>query len=121
MCEISSQSGKRDKVVSLFEREAEKLLKSGQEWEPWFALPYLKPAAAERRFPAFFTKEWAEAVSVTSRNFFSTAFSLVPLPGILRLGTERQKAAAKELEIARLKAECKRLTGLVEIREQVRF
>lgn len=103
------QAGRREKAMELFERESERLLAFGDDWTPWFLLPYLRSPAADRRFAVFFTREWAEALALSSRNLLSSVFAALPLPQLGRLAAER--ASGRQLE-ARLAAAAARVALL---------
>jgi len=103
------QAGRREKAMELFERESERLLAFGDDWTPWFLLPYLRSPAADRRFAVFFTREWAEALALSSRNLLSSVFAALPLPQLGRLAAER--ASGRQLE-ARLAAAAARVAQL---------
>ncbi|KAK4775920.1 hypothetical protein SAY87_023881 [Trapa incisa] len=69
------RSGKRDKVIDLFNMFGNDLLQKGQEWTPWFAIPYAKNPSSDPEFCIYFTKAWYEALQLLVRNFFNEIFN----------------------------------------------
>nr|POE80431.1 wd repeat-containing protein 91 like [Quercus suber] len=64
------QSGRRDKVVDLFEMNGNEFLQRGKDWTAWFAIPYIKNPNLDPEFRIYFSKEWCEALRLSVRNFF---------------------------------------------------
>ncbi|KAF3967911.1 hypothetical protein CMV_008132 [Castanea mollissima] len=54
------QSGRRDKVVDLFEMNGNEFLQRGKDWTAWFAIPYIKNPNLDPEFRIYFSKECAE-------------------------------------------------------------
>uniref|UniRef100_A0A7N2MFZ0 ARMC9 CTLH-like domain-containing protein n=1 Tax=Quercus lobata TaxID=97700 RepID=A0A7N2MFZ0_QUELO len=69
------QSGRRDKVVDLFEMNGNEFLQRGKDWTAWFAIPYIKNPNLDPEFHIYFSKEWYEALRLSVRNFFSEIFN----------------------------------------------
>ncbi|KAK9994637.1 hypothetical protein SO802_024340 [Lithocarpus litseifolius] len=51
------QSGRRDKVVDLFEMNGNEFLQRGKDWTAWFAIPYIKNPNLDPEFRIYFSKE----------------------------------------------------------------
>ncbi|KAM6586715.1 hypothetical protein CsatA_009320 [Cannabis sativa] len=69
------QSGRKDKVVEFYGMNGNDLLQRGQDWTPWFAIPYIKNPSLDPEFRTYFSREWFEALHLSVRNFFSVIFN----------------------------------------------
>ena len=73
-------------------------------------LPYLRSPASDPRFAVFFSREWAEALAVSSRNLLSSVFAVLPLPQLGRLA----RARSLETQVETLRARVAALTAELE-------
>mmetsp|Transcript_2994 Transcript_2994/g.10799 ORF Transcript_2994/g.10799 Transcript_2994/m.10799 type:complete len:656 (+) Transcript_2994:219-2186(+) len=112
------QTGKIEKVTEFFKLCGERLISKADDWSNWFSLPYVKQPAASSLFRVYFSREWAETLSVSLRNFLLEVFQNVRLPTVLRFNMERLHRKTLELELEALRSECLRLQGLLAIRGQ---
>ncbi|XP_073526438.1 WD repeat-containing protein 91 homolog [Phyllobates terribilis] len=69
------RSGKIDCVVKFFEMIGNDLIQKGNDWTPWFAIPYLKNPSTDPRFRIYFSKDWFDALHLSVRNFLSMIFN----------------------------------------------
>ncbi|KAK9094499.1 hypothetical protein Scep_025968 [Stephania cephalantha] len=69
------QSGRKEKVIEFFASNGNNLLLRSHEWVPWFAIPYLKSPNLDPQFRIYFSKEWLDAVHLSTRNFLSEMFN----------------------------------------------
>ncbi|KAK6925917.1 hypothetical protein RJ641_007636, partial [Dillenia turbinata] len=56
------KSGRKDKVVQLYGICGHDLIQRGQDWAPWFGIPYLKNPSLEPQFRVYFSKEWFDTL-----------------------------------------------------------
>ncbi|KAL8170427.1 hypothetical protein V2J09_022231 [Rumex salicifolius] len=59
------RSGKIGCVVKLFEMIGNDLIQKGNDWTPWFAIPYLKSPSTDPRFRIYFSKDWFDALHLS--------------------------------------------------------
>ncbi|PON32118.1 hypothetical protein PanWU01x14_364010 [Parasponia andersonii] len=69
------QAGRKDKVVEFYGMNGNDLLQRGQDWSPWFAIPYVKNPSSDPEFRTYFSREWFEALHLSVRNFFNAIFN----------------------------------------------
>ncbi|KAJ4956529.1 hypothetical protein NE237_013312 [Protea cynaroides] len=69
------QFGRKDKLTEFFGIYGNDLLQSGQDWTPWFAIPYLKNPSLDPQFRVYFSREWFDALHLSFRNFLSEIFN----------------------------------------------
>lgn len=69
------RSGRNDKVKEFFDMLGDNLQQKGDDWTPWFAMPYLKSPALDPQFSIYFSKDWVDALHLSLRNFLSQMFS----------------------------------------------
>ncbi|XP_059458839.1 uncharacterized protein LOC132188411 [Corylus avellana] len=111
------QSGRRDKVVELFEMNGNDLLQGGEDWNAWFAIPYLKNPNLDPEFRIYFSKEWYEALRLSVRNFFSEIFNGTRLPALLKISSEKNTANRLKKDIKQLNLKLSQLQALLEEKE----
>ncbi|PON34741.1 Guanine nucleotide-binding protein, beta subunit [Trema orientale] len=58
------QSGRKDKVVEFYGMNGNDLLQRGQDWTPWFAIPYVKNPSSDPEFRTYFSRECSEKNTV---------------------------------------------------------
>ncbi|KAG5004941.1 hypothetical protein JHK84_029203 [Glycine max] len=78
------QCNRNDKVVDFFALYGAELLQSSQDWTHWFAIPYKKNPHLDPEFRVFFSKEWYQALHLSSRNFFSEVSSEMNATNLLK-------------------------------------
>nr|XP_023924939.1 WD repeat-containing protein 91 homolog [Quercus suber] len=111
------QSGRRDKVVDLFEMNGNEFLQRGKDWTAWFAIPYIKNPNLDPEFRIYFSKEWYEALRLSVRNFFSEIFNGTRLPALLKISAEKNTANRLRKDIKQLNIKLSQLQALLEEKE----
>ncbi|KAL3700993.1 hypothetical protein R1sor_019015 [Riccia sorocarpa] len=71
------QKGRPDRVIHFFERHGDSLLRSGDDWQCWFAVPYMQNPSTDPRFQVYFSKEWLDTLIVSFRNFLAEVFDSI--------------------------------------------
>ncbi|CAL9008794.1 unnamed protein product [Prunus brigantina] len=113
------QSGRRDKVLEFFGMNGNDLLRRGQDWAAWFAIPYVKKPNSDPEFRIYFSKEWYEALRLSVRNFFSEIFNEMPLtkprmPALLKINSEKTTVNRLKKDIKQLNLKLSELQALLE-------
>ncbi|XP_050253245.1 uncharacterized protein LOC126699456 isoform X3 [Quercus robur] len=111
------QSGRRDKVVDLFEMNGNEFLQRGKDWTAWFAIPYIKNPNLDPEFRIYFSKEWYEALRLSVRNFFSEIFNGTRLPALLKISAAKNTANRLRKDIKQLNIKLSQLQALLEEKE----
>ncbi|CAL8462386.1 g1919 [Coccomyxa elongata] len=99
--------GKLNDVRSFFADFGDMLMSSpdSKEWSAWFALPYVQSPASHPTFQVYFTKEWAQLVETSFRNFLAEALQKMPLPAVLCFDTDRQLRLSLQRQCRQLQKE----------------
>ncbi|KAI4332382.1 hypothetical protein L6164_017296 [Bauhinia variegata] len=92
------QLGKTDKVVEFFRANGNELLQRSREWNPWFAIPYIKNPHLDPEFHIYFSKNWYEALR-------------------LSISTESNSTNRLKREIKQLNLKLSQLQALLEEKE----
>ncbi|XP_010261433.1 PREDICTED: WD repeat-containing protein 91 homolog [Nelumbo nucifera] len=111
------KSGRRDKVVDFFGANGNDLLQRGQDWTPWFTIPYLKNPSLDPQFRVFFSREWFDALHLSFRNFLSEIFNGTRIPVLLRISTEKNTVKRLKKDIKQLNIKLSQLQALLEEKE----
>nr|XP_015878316.2 WD repeat-containing protein 91 homolog isoform X1 [Ziziphus jujuba var. spinosa] len=111
------QSGRRDKVVEFYGLNGDDLLQKGQDWTPWFAIPYVKNPSSDPEFRTYFSKEWYEALHLSVRNFFSEIFNGTRIPALLKISSEKSTVSRLKKDIKQLNLKLSELQALLEEKE----
>ncbi|GAV84904.1 WD40 domain-containing protein [Cephalotus follicularis] len=111
------QSGRKDKVVEFFGMKGNDLLQRGNDWSPWFALPYVKNPSLDPQFRIFFSKEWYEALRLSVRNFFNEIFNGTRIPTLLKLSSEKNTVNQLKKDIEHLNLKLSQLQAKLEEKE----
>ncbi|KAB1204938.1 hypothetical protein CJ030_MR7G015228 [Morella rubra] len=93
------QSGRRDKVVELFEINGNEFLQRDEDWSAWFAVPYIKNPNLDPEFRIYFSKEWSR------------------LPALLKISSEKNTANRLKKDIKQLNVKLSQLQALLEEKE----
>ncbi|XP_034205439.1 WD repeat-containing protein 91 homolog [Prunus dulcis] len=108
------QSGRRDKVLEFFGMNGNDLLRRGQDWAAWFAIPYVKKPNSDPEFRIYFSKEWYEALRLSVRNFFSEIFNGTRMPALLKINSEKTTVNRLKKDIKQLNLKLSELQALLE-------
>ncbi|KAM7499735.1 hypothetical protein LguiA_024149 [Lonicera macranthoides] len=111
------QSGRTDKVTEFFGMNGNDLLQRDQEWISWFAIPYLKNPSLDPRFRIYFSKEWFDALHLSTRNFLSEIFNGTRIPALLKISSERNTVKRLKKDIKHLNLKLSQLQALLEEKE----
>ncbi|XP_068644780.1 uncharacterized protein [Aristolochia californica] len=111
------KSGRKDKVVEFFGTYGNDLLQRGEEWTPWFAIPYLKNPSLEPQFRVYFSKEWFDILVVSFRNLISEIFNGIRIPALLKVSTEKSTVKRLKKDIKQLNLKLSQLQALLETKE----
>ncbi|KAF9599613.1 hypothetical protein IFM89_001203 [Coptis chinensis] len=109
------QSGRKDKVVEFLGTSGNDLLQRGQDWVPWFAIPYLKNPSLDPQFRIFFSKEWFDGLRLSFRNFLSEIFNGMIVP--FNIGTEKNTVKRLKKDVKQLNIRLSQLQALLEKKE----
>ncbi|EFJ19721.1 hypothetical protein SELMODRAFT_418935 [Selaginella moellendorffii] len=61
------QKGRMDRVLDFFKQYGGNLLNEGDDWQAWFALPYVKDPSSDPQFQVYFSKDWLETLMLISK------------------------------------------------------
>ncbi|KAG5128128.1 hypothetical protein AAZX31_10G216300 [Glycine max] len=111
------QCNRNDKVVDFFALYGAELLQSSQDWTHWFAIPYKKNPHLDPEFRVFFSKEWYQALHLSSRNFFSEVFNATRLPALLKVSSEMNATNLLKRDIVHLNLKLSQLQALLDEKE----
>ncbi|XP_077251194.1 uncharacterized protein LOC143890414 isoform X2 [Tasmannia lanceolata] len=111
------QSGRQDKVIEFFGTYGNDLLQRGNDWTPWFAIPYLKNPSLDPQFRVYFSREWFDALVVSFRNFLSEIFNGIRIPALLKISTEKNTVKHLKKDIQQLNLKLSQLQALLESKE----
>ncbi|XP_030501972.2 uncharacterized protein LOC115717161 [Cannabis sativa] len=111
------QSGRKDKVVEFYGMNGNDLLQRGQDWTPWFAIPYIKNPSLDPEFRTYFSREWFEALHLSVRNFFSVIFNGTHIPALLKISSEKNTVNRLKKDIKQLNLKLSELQALLEEKE----
>ncbi|CAK9176943.1 unnamed protein product [Ilex paraguariensis] len=106
------QSGRTDKVIEFFGMYGNDLLQRDQDWNSWFAIPYLKNPNFDPRFRLYFSKEWFDALHLSH---FSLANPRIP--ALLKISSERNSINRLRKDIKQLNLKLSQLQVLLEEKE----
>ncbi|KAK7831150.1 wd repeat-containing protein 91, partial [Quercus suber] len=106
------QSGRRDKVVDLFEMNGNEFLQRGKDWTAWFAIPYIKNPNLDPEFRIYFSKEWCEALRLSN-----ISLTTPRLPALLKISAEKNTANRLRKDIKQLNIKLSQLQALLEEKE----
>ncbi|KAK9293154.1 hypothetical protein L1049_021141 [Liquidambar formosana] len=88
----------------------------GQDWTPWFAIPYLKNPSLDPQFRLYFSKEWYEALHLSVRNFLSEIFNGTHILQN-RFFSEKSTVNRLKKDIKQLNLKLSQLQALLEEKE----
>ncbi|RXH95158.1 hypothetical protein DVH24_024842 [Malus domestica] len=120
------QSGRRDKVLEFFGMIGNDLLQRGQDWTAWFAIPYVKKPNSDPEFRIYFSKEWYEALRLSSGLFvdLGTCCHMAPnykmpltkprIPALMKISSEKTTVNHLKKDIKQLKLKLSKLQALLE-------
>lgn len=111
------RSGRKDKVMELFGMLGDELQQKGDDWTPWFAIPYLRNPSIDPQFRIYFSKEWFDALHLSVRNFLSQMFNGSRIPALLKISTEKNTINRLRKDIKQLNAKLSELQVVLEERE----
>ncbi|XP_010671570.2 uncharacterized protein LOC104888331 [Beta vulgaris subsp. vulgaris] len=111
------RSGRNDKVKEFFDMFGDTLQQKGDDWTPWFAMPYLKSPGTDPQFHIYFSKEWFDALHLSLRNFLSQMFSGTRIPALLKISTEKNTMNRLRNDIKQLNLKLSQLQTVLEERE----
>lgn len=111
------RSGRNDKVKEFFDMLGDDLQQKGDDWTPWFAMPYLKNPALDPQFRIYFSKEWLDALHLSLRNFLSQMFSGTRIPALMKISTEKNTINRLRKDIKQLNLKLSQLQAVLEERE----
>lgn len=111
------RSGRNDKVKEFFDMLGDNLQQKGDDWTPWFAMPYLKSPALDPQFSIYFSKDWVDALHLSLRNFLSQMFSGTRIPALLKISTEKNTINRLRKDIKQLNLKLSQLQAVLEERE----
>ncbi|XP_021764971.1 WD repeat-containing protein 91 homolog isoform X2 [Chenopodium quinoa] len=111
------RSGRNDKVKEFFDMLGDDLQQKGDDWTPWFAMPYLKNPALDPQFRIYFSKEWLDALHLSLRNFLSQMFSGTRIPALMKISTEKSTINRLRKDIKQLNLKLSQLQAVLEERE----
>ncbi|KAM6555701.1 hypothetical protein CsatB_002720 [Cannabis sativa] len=100
------QSGRKDKVVEFYGMNGNDLLQRGQDWTPWFAIPYIKNPSLDPEFRTYFSREWFEALHLSPR-----------IPALLKISSEKNTVNRLKKDIKQLNLKLSELQALLEEKE----
>ncbi|XP_020209527.1 WD repeat-containing protein 91 homolog [Cajanus cajan] len=106
-----------DKVVEFFALHGTELLQRSQDWTHWFAIPYKKNPHLDPEFRVFFSKEWYQALHLSSRNFFSEVFNATRLPALLKVSSEMNANNLLKRDVLHLNLKLSQLQALLDEKE----
>lgn len=108
------RSGKMDRVVKFFEMTGNELIQKGNDWTPWFAIPYLKNPSTDSRFRIYFSKDWFDALHLSVRNFLSMIFNGSRIPALLKISSEKDTISRLRSDIKQLNFKLTQLQTVLE-------
>ncbi|CAN6705828.1 unnamed protein product [Malus baccata var. baccata] len=120
------QSGRRDKVLEFFGMIGNDLLQRGQDWTAWFAIPYVKKPNSDPEFRIYFSKEWYEALRLSSGLFvdLGTCCHMAPnykmplttprMPALMKISSEKATVNRLKKDIKQLNLKLSKLRALLE-------
>ncbi|XP_047166513.1 WD repeat-containing protein 91 homolog [Vigna umbellata] len=111
------QLNRNDKVVEFFALYGSELLQRSQDWTQWFAIPYKKNPHLDPEFRVFFSKEWYQALHLSSKNFFSEVFNVTRLPALLKVSSEMNATNILKRDIVHLNLKLSQLQALLDEKE----
>ncbi|KAL2324590.1 hypothetical protein Fmac_023648 [Flemingia macrophylla] len=111
------QCNRSDKVVEFFALHGTELLQRSQDWTHWFAIPYKKNPHLDPEFRVFFSKEWYQALHLSSRNFFSEVFNATRLPALLKVSSEMNANNLLKQDVVHLNLKLSQLQALLDEKE----
>ncbi|XP_074281749.1 uncharacterized protein LOC141606500 [Silene latifolia] len=111
------RSGRNDKVKEFFHMLGDELQHSGNDWTPWFAVPYLKNPATDPQFRIYFSKEWFDALHLSLRNFLNQMFCGTRIPALLKISTEKNTINHLRKDVKQLNLRLSQLQAVLEERE----
>ncbi|XP_057528026.1 uncharacterized protein LOC130806828 isoform X3 [Amaranthus tricolor] len=111
------RTGRNDKVKDFFDLLGDNLQQKGDDWTPWFAIPYLKHAATDPQFHIYFSKDWFDALHLSLRNFLSQMFSSTRMPTLLKISSEKNTINRLRKDIKQLNLKLSQLQAILEERE----
>ncbi|XP_059656251.1 uncharacterized protein LOC132303144 [Cornus florida] len=109
--------GRKDKVIEFFGISGGDLLQRDQEWNLWFAVPYLKNPSLDPQFRVYFSQEWFDALRLSVRNFLSQMFNGTRIPALLKISSERNTVNRLKRDIKQLNLKLAQLQALLEEKE----
>ena len=82
---------------------------TSNDWEQWYTLPYCKEPATHPLFAAYFHKRWFHTLSLSLKNFLTTAFANIPLPKLLAFQQDKSERRTIIAEMKQAKNEAEKL------------
>uniref|UniRef100_A0A0D9WEW5 ARMC9 CTLH-like domain-containing protein n=1 Tax=Leersia perrieri TaxID=77586 RepID=A0A0D9WEW5_9ORYZ len=111
------KSGRQDKVVEFFGASGNYLLQKREEWQAWFAMPYITSPSLDPQFRVYFSKEWSDTLILSFRNFLSGTFNGLRIPALLKISTEKNTIKCLKNDIKQLNNKLSELQALLERKE----
>ncbi|XP_057951142.1 uncharacterized protein LOC131145967 isoform X2 [Malania oleifera] len=111
------QSGRKDEIAEFFRMYGTDLLQRGQDWTPWFVIPYLKNPSVDPQFRLYFSREWFDALHLSIRNFLSEIFNGTRIPALLKISSEKNTINRLKKDIKQLNLKLSQLQALLEEKE----
>ncbi|KAK6925915.1 hypothetical protein RJ641_007634 [Dillenia turbinata] len=74
-CDHAVVYPRKDKIVERYGICGHDLIHRGQDWAPWFGIPYLKNPSLEPLFRVYFSKEWFDTLHLSMNNFLCEIFN----------------------------------------------
>lgn len=111
------KSGRQDKVVEFFGANGNYLLQKREDWQAWFAMPYITSPSLDPQFRVYFSKEWSDTLILSFRNFLSGIFNGLRIPALLKISTEKNTIKCLKNDIKQLNNKLSELQALLEMKE----
>ncbi|XP_006654240.1 WD repeat-containing protein 91 homolog [Oryza brachyantha] len=111
------KSGRQDKVVEFFGANGNYLLQKRDDWQPWFAMPYITSPSLDPQFRVYFSKEWLDTLILSFRNFLSGIFNGLRIPALLKISTEKNTIKCLKNDMKQLNNKLSELQALLEMKE----
>ncbi|XP_057951144.1 uncharacterized protein LOC131145967 isoform X4 [Malania oleifera] len=115
--ELSTDIGRKDEIAEFFRMYGTDLLQRGQDWTPWFVIPYLKNPSVDPQFRLYFSREWFDALHLSIRNFLSEIFNGTRIPALLKISSEKNTINRLKKDIKQLNLKLSQLQALLEEKE----
>ncbi|XP_024540106.1 WD repeat-containing protein 91 homolog isoform X1 [Selaginella moellendorffii] len=112
------QKGRMDRVLDFFKQYGGNLLNEGDDWQAWFALPYVKDPSSDPQFQVYFSKDWLETLMVSFRNFLCQFFDGIRFPALLKLISKRSNYREIKQQLTQSREKCSSLEAELQGKEE---